>query len=216
MKNIIRSVSIVGVVAGLAAVAQAAPPSTAPSAAQGAFQKDLVGVVSYTEKHILELEDAFPQNKFNYRPGPGVRSVAETFLHIAFANYGMIKMSTGKEPPAEAGWEMNPPKWEKKTTDKAEIKKILEQSFAFAKQAVSAVPDADLDKQVNFFGHEMSTRSVFIILVGHVNEHLGQEVAYARTNKIVPPWSKEEHMPTDKKSASEEKPAEKKTVAAKP
>jgi len=216
MRNIIRSVSIVGVVVGLAAVAQAAAPSPAPAATQGAFQKDLVGVVSYTEKHILELEDAFPQNKYNWRPGPGVRSVAETFLHIAFANYGITKMVTGKEPPADAAWEMNPAKWEKKTTDKAEIKKILEQSFAFAKQAASTFPDADLDKQVNFFGHEMSARAVLIILAGHVNEHLGQEVAYARTNKIVPPWSKDEHMPTDKKSASDEKPAEKKAVAAKP
>ncbi len=213
MRNIIRSVSIVGVVVGLAAVAEAAAPSSAPAPAQGAFQKDLVGVVSYTEKHILELEDAIPQNKYNWRPGSGVRSVAEVFLHIAFANYGLTKAATGKEPPAEAGWEMNPAKWDKKTTDKAEIKKILEQSFVHAKQVASAIPDTDLDKKVNLFGNEMSERAVLIIWASHMNEHLGQEVAYARTNKIVPPWSKDEHMPMDKKSTSNEKPAEKKAVA---
>jgi hypothetical protein len=53
---------------------------------------------------------------------------------------------------------------------------------------------------VNFFGHDMTTRAVLIILYGHVNEHLGQSVAYARANKITPPWSKDEkeHMPAKK------------------
>ena len=151
------------------------------------------------QEQVLQLEEAVPQNKFNWRPGPGVRSIAEAYLHIAFGNYGLTKAATGKEPPADAGWEMNPAKWDKKTTDKAEIKKILEQSFAHVHEVVGSLPDADLDKMVSFFGHEMTVRSVLIILVGHVNEHLGQEVAYARTNKIVPPWSKDEKMPMAEK-----------------
>jgi uncharacterized damage-inducible protein DinB len=185
----------------LGAAAHAAPtpaPSAAPSA-KGAFQRDLLGVYSYNEKQVLQLEEAVPQNKFNWRPAPGVRSIAEAYLHIAFSNYGLTKMATGKEPPADAGWEMNPAKWDKKTTDKAEIKKILEKSFAHVHEVISSLPDTDLDKMVTFFGHDMSVRSVLIILVGHMNEHLGQEVAYARANKIVPPWSKDEKMPMDAK-----------------
>ena len=202
MKNVIRSASIFGVMVGvLGAAAHAAPtpaPSAAPSA-KGAFQRDLLGVYSYNEKQVLQLEEAVPQSKFNWRPAPGVRSIAEAYLHIAFSNYGLTKMATGKEPPADAGWEMNPAKWDKKTTDKAEIKKILEKSFAHVHEVISSLPDTDLDKMVTFFGHEMSVRSVLIILVGHMNEHLGQEVAYARANKIVPPWSKDEKMPMEAK-----------------
>jgi len=138
---------------------------------------------------VLQLEDAVPQNKFNWRPAPGVRSIAEAYLHIAFGNYGLTSAATGKVPPADAGWEMNPPKWDKKTTDKAEIKKILEQSFAWSNDAIKALADADLDKKVSFFGHDMTARAVLIILTGHVNEHLGQEVAYARSNNVTPPWS---------------------------
>jgi uncharacterized damage-inducible protein DinB len=95
---------------------------------------------------------------------------------------------------------MNPTKWDSKTKDKAEIKKILVASFAHVHAAIGALPDADLDKVVNFFGHDMTTRAVLIILYGHVNEHLGQSVAYARANKITPPWSKDEkeHMPAKK------------------
>ena len=199
MKIVIRSVSIVALMVGLLGSSAHAVPAAAP-AAKGALKRDLLGVYSFNEKEVLQLLDAIPQNKFTWRPGPGVRSIAEAFLHIAFGNYGLTKAATGKEPPADAGWEMNPAKWDKKTTDKAEIKKILEKSFAYAHEVISSVPDADLDKMVKFFGHDMSVRSVLIILVGHLNEHLGQEVAYARMNKIVPPWSEgEKKMPMDEK-----------------
>ena len=200
MKNVIRTMAIASLVTGLVgAAAHAAAPPAAP--AKGAFQRDLLGVYSDAEKKVLDLEAAVPQNKFDWRPAPGVRSIAEAYLHIAFGNYGLIKMATGKEPPAEAGWEMNPTKWDKKTTDKSEIKKILERSFAHVHEVIGALPDADLDKMVNLFGHEVTARSALIILVGHLNEHLGQSVAYARANKVTPPWSKDEsahHMP-DKK-----------------
>jgi uncharacterized damage-inducible protein DinB len=198
MKNVIRSTAIVGLVIGL--VGSAAHAAAPPSPAKGAFQRDLLGVYGDAEKKVLDLEEAVPQNKFDWRPAPGVRSIAEAYLHIAFGNYAMVKFVTGKEPPAEAGWEMNPAKWDAKTKDKAEIKKILVASFAHVHAAVGAIPDADLDKTVNFFGHDMTTRAVLIILDGHINEHLGQSVAYARANKITPPWSKDEkeHMPAKK------------------
>ena len=124
-------------------------------------------------------------------------------MHIAFGNDGLTSLATGKAPPAEAGWEMNPPKWDKKTTDKAQIKKILEKSFAWSRDTIKAFPDADLDKKVNFFGMQMSARAVLIALAGHVNEHLGQEVAYARSNKVTPPWSegKPEGKPDAKAAA---------------
>jgi uncharacterized damage-inducible protein DinB len=199
MKNVIRTIAMAGLAIGLVgSSAHAAGPAAAP--AKGAFQRDLLGVYSDAEKKVLDLEEAVPQNKFDWRPGPGVRSIAEAYLHIAFGNYAMVKFVTGKEPPAEAGWEMNPAKWDTKTKDKAEIKKILVASFAHVHAAIGALPDADLDKVVNFFGHDMTTRAVLIILYGHVNEHLGQSVAYARANKITPPWSKDEkeHMPAKK------------------
>jgi uncharacterized damage-inducible protein DinB len=216
MKNVIRSVLVVGLVVGSTAVAHAASAPEAPAAKGGGFQRDVLGVIAYAQKHILELEEAVPQNKFNWRPGPGVRSIAETYLHIAFSNYGLTQAATGKAPPADVGFEPNPAKWDKQTTDKAEIKKILERSFAHVKEVVSAVPDADLDKNVSFFGMTMTTRAVLIIVAAHANEHLGQEIAYARTNKIVPPWSKDEHMPGEKKSTMDEKSGDKKAMATKP
>jgi uncharacterized damage-inducible protein DinB len=183
------AVTLCGLAAHAATPAAAALAAGATAPGKGAFQSDLLAVLGDAQKKVLQLEDAVPQNKFNWRPAPGVRSIAEAYLHIAFGNYGLTSAATGKVPPADAGWEMNPPKWDKKTTDKAEIKKILEQSFAWSNDAIKALADADLDKKVSFFGHDMTARAVLIILTGHVNEHLGQEVAYARSNNVTPPWS---------------------------
>ncbi|MES1165157.1 MAG: hypothetical protein ABUR63_05325, partial [Verrucomicrobiota bacterium] len=60
------------------------------------------------------------------------------------------------------------------------------------RDAIKSVPDKDLDKKVNFFGHEITTRSGLITIVNHEHEHLGQSIAYARANKVTPPWSKGE------------------------
>lgn len=198
MKNIQTATAILSLSIGLLASHAYAASPVAPG--KGPFQRDLLGVYSYTQKQVLDLVEAMPQKKFDWRPAPGVRSVAETYLHMAFANYGMVKMATGQQPPASSGWEMDPAKWEKKTKDKAEVKKILEDSFAFAHSAIEGVTDSTLDKNVNFFGNEMTVRAVLIVLASHLNEHLGQSVAYARMNKVAPPWSKsdKDHMPAKK------------------
>jgi uncharacterized damage-inducible protein DinB len=172
-----------GSLAASSSDAQAASP-------KNTFQTDFVKQLDETEKKILSLEDAVPQDKLTWRPAPGVRSIAEVYLHIAFGNYGLLKVATGKAPPADAGWEMNPTKWDAKSTDKAEIKKILQKSFDHVRTVVKGVSDADLEKKVNLFGTEMTGRQALMLLLNHDHEHLGQSIAYARMNKIVPPWSK--------------------------
>ena len=169
---------------GAGARAQAAAP------AKSTLQTDLAGQVDHVEKQILDLEDAVPQDKYTWRPGPGVRSVSEVYLHIAFGNYGLGKMITGKAAPADAKFDGDAKKWDAQTTDKAAIKKILQASFDYVRDAIKSVPDKDLDKKVSFFGHELTTRSGLIVIVNHEHEHLGQSIAYARVNKVTPPWSK--------------------------
>jgi uncharacterized damage-inducible protein DinB len=177
---------------GAGARAQAAAP------AKSALQTDLVGQVDYVEKKILDLEDAVPQDKYSWRPAPGVRSIAEVYLHIAHGNYGLGKMITGKAPPADAKFDVDQKKWEAQTMDKVAIKKLLQASFDYVRDAIKSVPDKDLDKKVSFFGHEITTRSGLITILNHEHEHLGQSIAYARANKVTPPWSKGEMAETEK------------------
>ena len=164
----------------------------APAARAGEFQHELDAYLADAQEKLVSLEDAIPQATFTWRPAPGVRSTAEVFMHVAYANYRITAMATGKEPPASAGWVPDRGKWDTKTTDKAEIKKILEASFAHMREALKTLPDAELEKKVTFFGREVTRRAALLQLLAHANEHLGQAVAYARTNKIAPPWSKPE------------------------
>ncbi len=107
-----------------------------------AFQDDFVALLDDVQKKVLSLEEAVPQDKFKWRPAPGVRSIAEAYLHIAFGNYMFTKTATGKEPPADAGWEMNGPKWDTKTTDKVELKRSS-RSRSSMSTTVKEVADAD-------------------------------------------------------------------------
>lgn len=137
----VRSIALAVVLLAASGAARAAT-SPAPT---GGFQGDLDMYLADAEEKILALEEAIPQNKFSWRPAPGVRSIAEVFLHIAYANYRVTMLATGKEIPASADWVADRAKWDTRTTDKAQIKKILEASFAHAREAVRSLPDAELE-----------------------------------------------------------------------
>ena len=174
----------------LPALAQApAPaPTPAPAAAPASsFQSDTAGVLGHVQEEMVSLEKAMPQNKFGWRPAKGVRSVAEVYLHAAQAGYFFGKM-LGFEIPADVAAQMKT--FEKSTTDKAKIEKALTDSFTWFASQVKAMPDAELGKTVDFFGHTVTKRALVMITLGHYQEHLGQSIAYARSNGVVPPWSK--------------------------
>lgn len=78
-------------------------------------------------------------------------------------------------------------------TDKGKVIDTLRDSFAHAEQAVTNVADNDLEKQLDWIdGKKNTERGVMIFLVRHAAEHLGQSIAYARENGIVPPWTEEQ------------------------
>jgi uncharacterized damage-inducible protein DinB len=158
---------------------------------KASFITDFTGQFDYVKAQILSLENAMPQDKFSWRPGKGIRSVSEVYLHIANSNTGILGV-LGLKGPA--------PVDEKSVTDKAKIAENLKTSFEWTKDQIAKMTEADLDKSVNFFGRSMTTRSVIFILLTHVHEHLGQSIAYARVNGVVPPWSEpRQQKPPEKK-----------------
>ena len=154
------------------------------------FLGEFVGQIQFVQGRITQLEQAFPQDKFSWRPGEGVRSVSEVFMHIAAANYLFIKTS-GYEVPAGMMKDMKPQEWEKTATGKDEIQEILDRSFTDITATVKKITVKDLEKSVHVFGMDMSLRNFMLTMLGHMHEHLGQAIAYARTNGIVPPWTAE-------------------------
>lgn len=154
------------------------------------FRADLLGQIEYVQKQIVDLENAIPDKKMTWRPAKGVRSISEVYMHVVFANYLLAKFA-GVELPSDvmlpAFSEMG--KAEAATTNKKEIANKLTKSFEFLKASIKGMSDEDLEKPVTFFGQETNVRGMLLTAFAHHHEHLGQSIAYARMNGIVPPWT---------------------------
>lgn len=135
---------------------------------------------------FIGLAQTFPQDKYTWRPMDGVRSVSEVLMLIATEGYGFAPTSLGGKP-ALSREEMGKLSG---VTDKAQVIDHLNKSFAHAKQAIEAIDPATLVGKRAVFGQQLSTPQAVAFVAGDMHEHLGQLIAYARMNRIVPPWSK--------------------------
>lgn len=136
------------------------------------------------ESKLMELADATPEETYDWRPGEGVRSQGEVFLHVAAANYGLPSM-WGVEAPEGFSFQG----YEQSITGKENIKQALAASFEHVEKGFLSLSEEDLAKEANVFGRETTVRWGYLLILSHAHEHLGQSIAYARTNGIVPPWS---------------------------
>jgi uncharacterized damage-inducible protein DinB len=165
------------------------------------YRSEVLAEVMIQEDKFTRLADAIPADKYSWRPAPDVRSFAEVFLHVSAANYNVYKL-VGTPPPA--GLDIKT--LEKSTTDKAKVIATLRDSFAHARKAITSMPDADLDKSLDWFGGKNTERGILLFIVRHAAEHLGQAIAYARFIGIVPPWTEDmQKKPAEKKESPKEK-----------
>jgi uncharacterized damage-inducible protein DinB len=171
-------------------VAAAAPAS--------GVRAEFLNELKMQEDKFIALAQAMPADKYTWRPAEGVRSVSEVFMHVAAANYNLPKV-LGFPPPA--GFKVQG--FDKSTTDKAKVIENLKDSFAHVRQAVLNMPDSDVEKQLDWFGAKNTYRGVMMFILRHNAEHLGQAIAYARINGIVPPWTEEQQAQQKKQ---QEKP----------
>jgi len=170
----------------------ASPPAESAAAVGGAstvtadLLKDLEGV----ETKLVDLAGAIPENKYNWKPD-SARSVRQVLLHVAADNYVLPAMlgftpdpSTGITSDYATG-----AAFEARNIPKDSVIADLKKSFAFLKQSLGNVSPATLSAPVTMFGQPFTGQSGWILTVTHLHEHLGQMIAYARTNGVKPPWS---------------------------
>jgi uncharacterized damage-inducible protein DinB len=146
------------------------------------FRAEFLANLDDVEDKIMELATTMPAEKYSWRPGEGVRSIGEVFMHIAGGNYFLLTF-VGKQPPADI------PKDLERITDKQRVIAELRRSFEHVRAVIAAESDADLEKTAKMFGATTTHRGVYMALLTHLHEHLGQSIAYARMNGVVPPWS---------------------------
>ena len=141
------------------------------------------GEWGHVSRQLVSLAEAIPADKYGWRPAPGVRSVSEVFMHIAIANYWLLSV-TGPKMPADLTDGM-----EKSVTAKADVINWLKRSLDVVKTARAQLKPGDLERKVKVAGKEVTVDGMYLRIIIHDNEHMGQLVAYARMNGIVPPWS---------------------------
>jgi len=171
----------------------------ATEAPSSGYRAEFLAEIAYYEQRYVQLAEAMPAEKYTWKPGEGVRSVGEVFTHIVAANYGLAR-ALGTAPPA--GLDMKG--IQGLSTDKAKTVQTLKDSFAHFRGAILALGEGDADKAQKMFGRDTTLRGSFILITGHFGEHLGQSIAYARVNGIVPPWTEEQQQ--QQKQAQKPKP----------
>jgi uncharacterized damage-inducible protein DinB len=180
LNNVVRWMSPMILVLSAIPFGAAQAADALPSGIRG----EILAGIKDAEDKLIQLADTTPEEKYSYRPSKDARSTGEVFMHVAGGNYFLANFA-GIKPPEG----INVEKYESSLTKKADIQKALKDSFAHIDKALMNFTDADLDKPAEFFGRKSTVRGVYLLLLSHAHEHLGQSIAYARGNGIVPPWT---------------------------
>jgi uncharacterized damage-inducible protein DinB len=167
------------------AVALLSTPLAAPQS-RGATTSP-AGINTALASDVGTLSDKFVglarvmAGKYDWKPGTGVRSVADVLNLIVMENKMLTGTLTGAAAPAGAPAAI---------TDPTQMQEALKTSYASLRQALAGLSQSDLQASVKFFGQDTTKQGAALMLIFDQHEHLGQSIAYARTNGIVPPWSK--------------------------
>jgi uncharacterized damage-inducible protein DinB len=151
------------------------------------LQNNVTGDLEDVERKLVGLAEAIPQASYPWRPMEGVRSVSEVLMHVVAANYAIL-LRVGADLPegAPEAWLSDPDSF----TNQEEVAEALRQSFQFARDVIRGIPNDRLWAQAPQARQGTTVGSQLILLQFHAHEHLGQMIAYARVNGVVPPWSR--------------------------
>ena len=147
-----------------------------PAGIQAAFGKD-----------AATLSDKFTglarvmSGKYDWKPGQGVRSVGDVFNLIVNENGMLVGVLSGT-PNTEAK--------PAPIIDPEKLQEALKASYVNLQKAITGLSDKDLQTPVKLFGRDMTKLGALMLILEDQHEHLGQSIAYARSNGVVPPWSK--------------------------
>ncbi|WP_425234438.1 DinB family protein [Ulvibacterium sp.] len=147
-------------------------------------QSTIQGMLTYNQGQVISLAEAFSEEQYDWRPAEGIRSVGESLLHIAGANY-YLASKLGFAPPEDVDM-MNI----EKIKGKENVLAALKKSNEFILEKMTMVENDKLNEEVDFGFGKFSRLSGLLIVLEHNGEHKGQLIAYARSNNVTPPWSK--------------------------
>jgi len=185
------------VLAAAAALTSCAPPASqdAPAGEEAPTRDMVFETLSTTlvtlDDKLTQLLGAFEGHDLDWRPMEGVRSAREVYLHVTADNYFMPALM-GVAAPQSTGITTEyatAVAFESREMTYAELSEEMAASFAHLREAMDATAD-DLEREIDFGSNTATVGELWVQTVTHLHEHLGQSIAYARANEVVPPWSK--------------------------
>ena len=141
------------------------------------------GEWGHVSRQLVALAETIPSDKYAWRPGPGVRSTSEVIMHIAIDNFWLLSV-TGPPMPRD----LTSNELEKSVTGKVDVLNWLRRSLEAVKTGRASLKAGDLARKVKIEGRDATVDGIYLRIIIHANEHMGQLVAYARMNGIAPPW----------------------------
>ena len=167
--------ALIGLLCPVAAVAQGGD----------ALRQELMQHFDMSINKVIALAEAMPADRFEWKPSPDAMPVGHVYAHIAHYNYMYPASAMGVAAPA--GLQLDTLE---NVRDKTRVVALLKASAEHVRRSVSGMSAAQLSERTKLYGREVAKWAVLLQLVAHMNEHLGQSIAYARANEIVPPWSR--------------------------
>ncbi len=164
----------------LAVVAMLATPSLA--LAQGnPMQTSVKAAWDSLKGNLAKTAEKVPEDLYNFKPVPDVRSLGQLIGHISDAQFSMCAAAAG-EKPAQSGIE-------KSATTKAALSKALNDSIAYCDKVIADMGDAKGLEVTKFFLGQTTRHGILSFNTAHSYEHYGNLVTYMRLKGIVPPSS---------------------------
>lgn len=165
----------------MAQMAQVARAQSAPTD----YRDEFLQHFARSSGKIMALAEAVPEDLYGWSPMEGVMHVAQVYMHLARYNFMYLESSLGI--PVPQGIEMSELE---SIMDKNRVLEIYHRSTDHVRESVTRMTEEDLTASTILYGREVAGWAVLFQLLSHMNEHVGQSVAYARMNGIVPPWSR--------------------------
>ena len=160
-------------------------PARAQAKGDHPMRGELMAHFESSMSKVIALADAMPAESYAWKPSAEAMPVGHVYAHIAHYNFMYPANSMGIAPPGTIRLDTL-----EAMRSKAQIVALLRQSTEHVRRTLSAMPAAELEKSTTLYGRTVPKWAVMLQLVTHMNEHLGQSIAYARSNNIVPPWSR--------------------------
>jgi hypothetical protein len=164
--------------------------TTPPAYAQAASVKDVqVSDLRTMKDKFVGLAEAFPADKYGWTPMEGVRSVKDVLILIT--NEGnRFPTQWGAPAPSGVNADRSAEMARLQGFSKGALTAELGKAFDNVIGVVDGMDNAARIREIQFFGRMVRVEGAILMATGDMHEHLGQLIAYARTNQIVPPWSR--------------------------